>query len=473
MPPPAVLTTIVLNWNRRDLLERTVSSYLATVSVPYELIIIDNGSTDDSPELIARICQEHPHVRSILLKENQGGEAINEGIAQARGQLIHLSENDIEYLPGWAEKVLSTFKAFPRLGQLSLFGPVPTDEEIWEIKPCSLLHANEQIIYEAAGNVGTTCVVPSAVTAQGIRVVSIRDEKHTVLFPDDAKLSRDIKQLGYLVAWSDHYLVRNLGHTKEEFQKRLDYYQHGYEAKSWLGQEGWEKRIAQWESSPKPDRSSWLFPAHNISAEKSVARPDCPYPQLWSMFDGWTGEVETIEFLHALVRLAKPTYCVETGTWLGYSAEAIGLALRKNGCGRLDTIEYDPEVAQPTRKRLLPLMDIVETHMLSSLDFTPREPIDFLLLDSALTIRIAEFERYRPYLKPAALVIFHDTRINDYQLEQSVMPYMKGGILNAVTFSTPRGLLVCQYKAASLHRPRLLLGKLRLKISNMLTRLIP
>lgn len=468
-----LLTTIVLNWNRRDLLERTVYSYLATVTVPYELILIDNGSTDDSPELIAKICEEHPHIRSILLNSNRGGEAINEGITQARGQLIHISENDIEYLPGWSEQVLSTFAAFPQLGQLSLFGPVPSDEEIWEIKPCSLLHSKGQIIYDAAGNVGTTCVTPRAVWAQGVRIESIRDEKGAVLFPDDAKLSSDIRQRNYLVAWSDHYLVRNLGHTLEEFQKRLDYYRQGYEAKSWLGREGWARRITQWESFPKPDRSSWLFPTHKISPEKSTARPDCPHPQLWSMFDGWTGETETIEFLHALVRLVKPSYCVETGTWLGYSAEAIGLALRQNGRGLLDTIEYDPEVAGATRERLAPLADVVEVHNLSSLDFTPRQLVDFLLLDSALTIRIAEFERYRQHLKAEALVIFHDSRINNYQLEEMAMPYIKGGILSAVTFATPRGLLVCQYKVTSFHHIRLLFGKLRFKLSNTRTRLTP
>ncbi|MBU1978767.1 MAG: glycosyltransferase [Gammaproteobacteria bacterium] len=472
MTPIPVLSTIVLNWNRRDLLERTLRSYLATVSVPYELIVVDNGSTDDSLSLLAHIREQHPHVHVILLENNEGGEAINKGIEASQGDLIHISENDIEYLQGWTEKVLSAFAAFPRLGQLSLFGPVPSDEEIWEIKPCALLHSKGRVIYEAAGNVGTTCVIPRTVWMQGIRISSIRDEKGTVLFPDDGKLSGEIKQLGYLIAWSDHYLVKNLGHTLEEFQKRLDYYRQGYEAKAWLGQEGWANRIAQWESTPKPDRSSRLFPGHKISPEKSTARPDCPQPQLWSMFDGWTGEMETIEFLHALVRLAKPGYCVETGTWLGYSSEAIGLALRQNGQGTLDTIEYDPQVATATRERLASLADIVEVHNCSSLEFTPRHPIDFLLLDSALTIRIEEFERYRRHLKPSALVIFHDTRINNYQLEHMAMPYIKGGILSAISLAIPRGLLLCQYKALPFHGLRLFLGKLRLKLLNAYARFV-
>jgi hypothetical protein len=474
MTPAPVLSTIILNWNRWDLLDRTIQSYLATVSVPFELIVVDNGSTDDTPSLLARMREQRPDVCVICLEANEGGEAINKGIAYARGDFFHISENDIEYLPGWSEKVLSTFSAFPRLGQLSLFGPVPSDEEIWEIKPCSLLHAKGQIVYEAAGNVGTTCIIPRTVWAQGIRIGSISNsnENRIVLFPDDGKLSSDIKRLGYIVAWSAYYLVKNLGHTLEEFQKRLDYYQQGYETKSWLGHEGWAKRIAQWKSTPKPNRSSWLFPGEKISPEKSMARPDCHQPQLWSMFDGWTSEVETIEFLHALVRLTKPGYCVETGTWLGHSAEAIGLALRQNGRGSLDTIEFDAEVAAATRERLASLAEIVEVHNRSSLEFTPCDTIDFLLLDSALDIRVAEFERYRRHLKAGALVIYHDTRINDCQLENMVLPYIHAGILSALNFATPRGLLVCQYVSVSFYSLRLLCGKMRLKLTNSIKWLI-
>jgi hypothetical protein len=38
-------------------------------------------------------------------------------------------------LPGWSEKIARAFAAFPELGQLSVFGPVPTDDEAWDDRP--------------------------------------------------------------------------------------------------------------------------------------------------------------------------------------------------------------------------------------------------------------------------------------------------------------------------------------------------
>ena len=131
---------------------------------------MDNGSTDGSREVIARFCRDHPLVTPILLESNEGGQAINHGLARSQGKLLHLSENDLQYLPGWDEKVIAAFESFPLLGQLSVFGPVPTDEEAWDIKPCSMRFHREQIIYVTEYNVGTSSVLRREVWDKGVRV---------------------------------------------------------------------------------------------------------------------------------------------------------------------------------------------------------------------------------------------------------------------------------------------------------------
>jgi predicted O-methyltransferase YrrM len=64
------------------------------------------------------------------------------------------------------------------------------------------------------------------------------------------------------------------------------------------------------------------------------------------MFDGFTAEVEVLEFLNALVRMTKPDRVIETGTWFGRSAIAIASALRYSGSGHLWTMEQNDEVAE-------------------------------------------------------------------------------------------------------------------------------
>lgn len=67
-----VISTTILNWNRVRLLKRTLDSYVNTVSVPYELFIVDNGSQDGSRELIQQFCATRPGLAPILLEENRG-----------------------------------------------------------------------------------------------------------------------------------------------------------------------------------------------------------------------------------------------------------------------------------------------------------------------------------------------------------------------------------------------------------------
>jgi hypothetical protein len=64
------------------------------------------------------------------------------------------------------------------------------------------------------------------------------------------------------------------------------------------------------------------------------ATPECPEPQLWSMIDSMTAEVEVLEFIATLVTTIKPRLVVETGSFLGVSTEWIARGLERNGFGK-------------------------------------------------------------------------------------------------------------------------------------------
>jgi len=215
-----VLSTVLLSWNRADLLARTIESYLSTVSVPYELILVDNGSTDDAPRVIAAY-EGRPNHHALLLAENRGGDAINAGIDRCRGRYVHVSENDMLYRPGWDQTLLAKLRTFPNLGQLSLHAPGSAPASSWSVDGLT--------VYVADINVGTTCICPREVYERGARWQSRGTGE--VRLPADSAFSSSVKALGYVVAWNDVPVVTNLGHSVDEFVRRLPYYVANYDAK--------------------------------------------------------------------------------------------------------------------------------------------------------------------------------------------------------------------------------------------------
>ena len=59
---PGKVSIVVLNWNAAPFVARALDSIVRHTHRPYELIVVDNGSTDESREVIAAFVRAHPHV---------------------------------------------------------------------------------------------------------------------------------------------------------------------------------------------------------------------------------------------------------------------------------------------------------------------------------------------------------------------------------------------------------------------------
>jgi predicted O-methyltransferase YrrM/glycosyltransferase involved in cell wall biosynthesis len=438
----AVLSTIILNWNRDYLLKRAVESYYSTVGEDSELIIVDNASTDGSVDYIRSLDGARP-IKPLLLDQNLGGEAYNLALPLASGNLIHLSENDQVLLQGWFDHVLESFRVFPDLGQLSLFSDTPTDDEAWEPKSAHLRFAAGKILYQAHGTVGASSVLRAQLFRErGIRVQNL--EHGAFRFPADAKLSEDVKAAGFWVAWSDRYYVRNVGHEIEEFEANPAYYQENYASKPWVGVDEWKGRIDRQKSLPRLKRFSTALPQNIAIPEKTMHSVDGKAARLWSMFDGFTAEVEVLDFIYALTRLVKPRHVLETGTWLGWTSCAIARALSENGFGHLTTFEINKDARETAVRNIesAGLSSAVTSLLQSSMEFTPDGELDMALFDSDLALRVAEFERFRPWFSKGALVIFHDTAPHHGVVLAGVNELIAQGKLAGINLPTPRGVFI-------------------------------
>ncbi len=101
---------IILNWNGKEHLARGIPSVLEAVRADgrdHEVMVVDNGSTDDSVAFLAR---EFPQVRVLALGRNLGfGEGNNAGVRAARHDVVVLLNNDMAVERGFLRPLLEGF----------------------------------------------------------------------------------------------------------------------------------------------------------------------------------------------------------------------------------------------------------------------------------------------------------------------------------------------------------------------------
>lgn len=95
-----IVSTIIPVFNRAVLLREAVDSVLAQTWRPIEIVIVDDGSTDDTVDVARGLRSLHPTVIQILTQNNAGpGVARQTGLAAARGEFIQFLDSDDLLLP--------------------------------------------------------------------------------------------------------------------------------------------------------------------------------------------------------------------------------------------------------------------------------------------------------------------------------------------------------------------------------------
>jgi hypothetical protein len=114
------ISILFATYNRMGLLEKTLS-HLERQEVDHirwELIVIDNGSNDDTVSVLANFQEKLP---LIVLQEPQPGKnrALNRGLEVASGDLFVFTDDDVEHEPSWLAEL---FAASKRWSDCSIFG---------------------------------------------------------------------------------------------------------------------------------------------------------------------------------------------------------------------------------------------------------------------------------------------------------------------------------------------------------------
>ena len=107
------ISFIIVNWNTKDLLQGCLNSIIITSeALTYEIIVVDNASSDGSTAMLAA---KYPQVKTIANKENRGfGAANNQGFAVMQGQYALLVNTDAVLTSGAVKKIWTFAEANPR-----------------------------------------------------------------------------------------------------------------------------------------------------------------------------------------------------------------------------------------------------------------------------------------------------------------------------------------------------------------------
>jgi GT2 family glycosyltransferase len=114
------VSVVVVTWNRRDLLRSCLQSLTRQqLNQPFEVVVVDNGSSDGSPEMVLREFGSEPAFRLRLIRnpDNRGFcAANNQGFAASTSDLVALLNNDAEAEPDWLPALAGAFEDGREIG---------------------------------------------------------------------------------------------------------------------------------------------------------------------------------------------------------------------------------------------------------------------------------------------------------------------------------------------------------------------
>ena len=206
-----LVSVIVVNYNGIRFLKKCLHSLLIQTYKDVEIILVDNGSNDDS---VIYVKKEFPSVRIIINKKNVGfAKGSNIGIKEAKGELVATLNNDTEVSPRWIEELAAVMSSNKDVGMCSSKILLMRDHDIIDSTGICISRSgacwdrgmSEKDVgqYEYIEDIFGPCACAAMYRKSMLQEIGLFDEDFCAYMED-----ADLAFRGRLAGWSCYYVPK-------------------------------------------------------------------------------------------------------------------------------------------------------------------------------------------------------------------------------------------------------------------------
>lgn len=119
-------TLIIPAWNAENTIKECILSSIEAFNSPDEILIVDDCSTDKTPNLVLELSKTFKKIRLLKMKVNSGPSAARDfGVKQASGEIIFFTDSDTIFLSNTFKNCLSTFSDYGADAVSGIYHPNP------------------------------------------------------------------------------------------------------------------------------------------------------------------------------------------------------------------------------------------------------------------------------------------------------------------------------------------------------------